>query len=47
MFSFMLFMIFRNHWTLTAVNPDSQIVYDMDPLKRWIAAEEWIELVDK
>ncbi|KAK1380757.1 putative Ulp1 protease family catalytic domain-containing protein [Heracleum sosnowskyi] len=35
-----------NHWTLTAVNPDSQMVYHMDPLKRRIAAEEWIEVVD-
>lgn len=32
---------------LTAVNPDSQTVYHMDPLKRRIADEEWIEVVDK
>lgn len=32
-----------NHWALTAVNPESQVVYHMDPLKRLIANEEWIE----
>ncbi|XP_074362103.1 uncharacterized protein LOC141702302 [Apium graveolens] len=35
-----------NHWTLTAVNPDSQTVYHMDPLKRRIATEEWTEVID-
>lgn len=32
---------------MTAVNPDTQIVYHMDPLKRRIASEEWTEVVDK
>ncbi|KAK1385846.1 hypothetical protein POM88_023581 [Heracleum sosnowskyi] len=36
----------RNHWALSAVNPKSQVVYQMDPLKRRIATEEWIEVVD-
>ncbi|XP_074333154.1 uncharacterized protein LOC141703582 [Apium graveolens] len=35
-----------NHWTLTAVNPDSQTVYHMYPLKRRIATEEWTEVID-
>ena len=39
--------IYRNHWALSAVNPETQIVYHMDPLKRRIADEEWIEVVDK
>ncbi|XP_074377269.1 uncharacterized protein LOC141718784 [Apium graveolens] len=32
-----------NHWTLTAINPDSQTVYHMDPLKRRIITEERTE----
>ncbi|WOG95172.1 hypothetical protein DCAR_0414475 [Daucus carota subsp. sativus] len=35
-----------NHWALTVVNPEAQTVCHMDPLKRRIASEEWIELVD-
>ncbi|XP_074356066.1 uncharacterized protein LOC141695742 [Apium graveolens] len=30
-----------NHWTLTVVNSDTEIVYYMDPLKRRIANGEW------
>nr|XP_017221522.1 PREDICTED: uncharacterized protein LOC108198271 [Daucus carota subsp. sativus] len=32
-----------NHWALTVVNPDAQMVYHLDPLKWRIANEEWIE----
>nr|XP_017233097.1 PREDICTED: uncharacterized protein LOC108207150 [Daucus carota subsp. sativus] len=35
-----------NHWALTVVNPDAQMVYHMDPLKRRIANEEWTEVVN-
>ncbi|KAL1815159.1 hypothetical protein ACET3Z_017733 [Daucus carota] len=35
-----------NHWALTVVNPNAQLVYHMDPLKRRIANEEWIEVVN-
>ncbi|XP_063941381.1 uncharacterized protein LOC108198271 [Daucus carota subsp. sativus] len=35
-----------NHWALTVVNPDAQMVYHLDPLKRRIANEEWIEVVN-
>ncbi|KAL1816639.1 hypothetical protein ACET3Z_019213 [Daucus carota] len=34
-----------NHWALTVV-PNAQLVYHMDPLKRRIANEEWIEVVN-
>ncbi|XP_063940008.1 uncharacterized protein LOC108203822 [Daucus carota subsp. sativus] len=36
-----------NHWTLSVVNPDAEIVYYMDPLKRRIANGEWVDVVDK
>ncbi|XP_063944708.1 uncharacterized protein LOC135151086 [Daucus carota subsp. sativus] len=35
-----------NHWTLSVVNPDAEIVYYMDPLKRRIANGEWVDVVD-
>ncbi|KAL8099890.1 hypothetical protein AgCh_032225 [Apium graveolens] len=35
-----------NHWTLTVVNPDAEVVYYMDPLKRRIANGEWVNVVD-
>ncbi|XP_063942744.1 uncharacterized protein LOC135150388 [Daucus carota subsp. sativus] len=35
-----------NHWTLTVANPEAEIVYHMDPLKRRIANGEWVEVVD-
>lgn len=37
----------RNHWSLTVANPEAEIVYHMDPLKRRIANGEWVEVVDK
>lgn len=37
----------RNHWTLTVANPEAEIVYHMDPLKRRIANGEWVDVVDK
>ncbi|KAL8089261.1 hypothetical protein AgCh_038888 [Apium graveolens] len=36
----------RNHWTLTIANPEAEIVYYMDPLKRRIANGEWVDVVD-
>ena len=39
--------IYRNHWALSVVNTETQIVYHKDPLKRQIADEEWIKVVDK
>ncbi|XP_074356113.1 uncharacterized protein LOC141695800 [Apium graveolens] len=35
-----------NHWTLTVVNPDAEIVYYIDPLKRRIANGEWVDIID-
>ncbi|XP_074359751.1 uncharacterized protein LOC141699833 [Apium graveolens] len=35
-----------NHWPLTVVNPDTEVVYYMDPLKRRIANGEWVDVVD-
>lgn len=35
-----------NHWSLTVVHPETQVVYHMDPLKRRLASAEWIEVVD-
>ncbi|XP_074326691.1 uncharacterized protein LOC141664637 [Apium graveolens] len=35
-----------NHWTLTVVNPDAEVVYYMDPLKRRIANGEWVDVID-
>ncbi|XP_074347013.1 uncharacterized protein LOC141685832 [Apium graveolens] len=32
-----------NHWVLSVVNPDAQVVYHLDPLKRRIASSEWME----
>ena len=37
----------RNHWVLTVVNPEAQVVFHLDPLKRRIATAEWMEVVDK
>lgn len=42
-----LVLLSRNHWALTVVNPEAQMVYHMDPLKRRIANEEWTEVVNK
>ncbi|XP_074327418.1 uncharacterized protein LOC141665338 [Apium graveolens] len=36
-----------NHWTLTVVNPDTEVIYDLDPLKRRIANGEWVHAIDK
>ncbi|XP_074369111.1 uncharacterized protein LOC141709393 [Apium graveolens] len=36
----------QNHWVLSVVNPDAQVVYHLDPLKRRIASSEWMEVVD-
>ncbi|XP_074326680.1 uncharacterized protein LOC141664626 [Apium graveolens] len=35
-----------NHWTLTVVNLDAEVVYYIDPLKRRIANGEWVDVVD-
>ncbi|KAL6582710.1 hypothetical protein OROMI_004788 [Orobanche minor] len=35
-----------NHWVLSVVNPDTQVVYHFDPLKRRIASSEWMDVVD-
>ena len=37
----------RNHWVLSVVNPEAQVVYHLDPLKRRIESPEWMEVVDK
>ncbi|XP_074337457.1 uncharacterized protein LOC141674646 [Apium graveolens] len=35
-----------NHWTLTVVKPEAEMVYYMEPLKRRIANGEWVDVVD-
>ncbi|VFQ90415.1 unnamed protein product [Cuscuta campestris] len=35
-----------NHWALTVVKPNEEVVYYMDPLKRRIYSQEWTEVVD-
>ncbi|KAL8092454.1 hypothetical protein AgCh_034657 [Apium graveolens] len=35
-----------NHWTLTVVKPEAEMVYYMDPLKCRIAEGEWVDVVD-
>ncbi|VFQ80959.1 unnamed protein product [Cuscuta campestris] len=35
-----------NHWVLTVVKPNEEVVYYMDPLKRRIDSQEWTEVVD-
>ncbi|KAK1405101.1 hypothetical protein POM88_004706 [Heracleum sosnowskyi] len=35
-----------HHWALTVVNPEAQVVYHMDPLKRRLGSDEWLEVVD-
>ncbi|VFQ69159.1 unnamed protein product [Cuscuta campestris] len=35
-----------NHWALTVVKPNEEVVYYMDPLKRRIDSQEWTEVVD-
>ena len=32
---------------LTVVNPEAQVVYHMDPLKRRLGSDDWLEVVDK
>ncbi|XP_074351777.1 uncharacterized protein LOC141690921 [Apium graveolens] len=34
-----------NHWTLTVVKPEAEMVYYMDPLKRRIANGEWVDFI--
>ncbi|VFQ79326.1 unnamed protein product [Cuscuta campestris] len=35
-----------NHWALTVVKPNEEVVYYMDPLKRRIDSQEWTKVVD-
>ncbi|VFQ67289.1 unnamed protein product [Cuscuta campestris] len=35
-----------NHWALTVVKPNEEVVYYMDPLKWCIDSQEWTEVVD-
>ncbi|VFQ81454.1 unnamed protein product [Cuscuta campestris] len=35
-----------NHWALTIVKPNKEVVYYMDPLKRRIDSQKWTEVVD-
>jgi hypothetical protein len=35
------------HWMLTVVNPEEEIVYFMDPLKRRLVGGEWHTVVEK
>lgn len=37
----------RNHWALTVVNPDKEIVHFLDPMRRRLCGEEWRTVVDK
>ncbi|XP_040365679.1 uncharacterized protein LOC112168778 isoform X2 [Rosa chinensis] len=34
------------HWMLTVIDPDNEIVYFMDPLRRRLAGGEWKDIVD-
>ncbi|XP_074341271.1 uncharacterized protein LOC141678782 isoform X2 [Apium graveolens] len=43
---FLLPYNYANHWVLSVVNPETQVVYHLDPLKRRIASAEWMEVVD-
>ncbi|VFQ79327.1 unnamed protein product [Cuscuta campestris] len=36
----------QNHWALTVVKPNEEVVYYMDPLKRRIDSQEWTKVVD-